>query len=248
MTVHPAASTRPAASTKIAFALQRLTALAPLDDEDRALLRGAAEASHKVPARREILAQGAPIRQASILLEGWAYRARMLPDGRRQILHFLLPGDLVGMCAHRNPTALTTITALTDVILCPAPQARAGQAGEGLAEAYATSRAREEELLLRQITRLGRLSAYERIIDWILETGERIALAGSSGETVFPLPVTQETIADMLGLTSVHVNRMLQSMRRDGLLRIQSGMVTILDRDRCVRLADYSIAGAAARR
>ncbi|HEV7803222.1 MAG TPA: Crp/Fnr family transcriptional regulator, partial [Burkholderiales bacterium] len=59
-----------------------------------------------------MLTEGHAIRRASILLDGWAYRARTLRDGRRQILHFLLPGDLIGMCQHRNPMALTTIIAL----------------------------------------------------------------------------------------------------------------------------------------
>jgi CRP-like cAMP-binding protein len=229
-------ATREAIPNKIT-ALQRLTALAPLNDRDRELLRSATATSYVVPARREILTEGHVIRRASILLDGWAYRARTLRDGRRQILHFLLPGDLIGMCQHHNPTALTTIVALTDVTLCAAPSS---EDGEGLAETYALSRYTEEEYLLHQIIRLGRLSAYERILDWILETGDRLALAGLSANDRFSLPVTQETMADMLGLTSVHVNRMLQSMWRDGLLRVQGGMVTILDRDRCVQIADYS--------
>jgi CRP-like cAMP-binding protein len=228
-----------AATTELA-ALQRLTALTPLDGHDRELLRAAAAAPYTLPARREILSEGRPIGRASILLDGWAYRARTLRDGRRQILHFLLPGDLVGVCHHRNPNALTTIIALTNVTLCAAPPPPPGQQGEGLAEMYALSRHREEEYLLHQIIRLGRLSAYERIVDWILETGDRLALAGLNAEDKFALPVTQETMADMLGLTSVHVNRMLQSMWREGLLRVQGGMVTILNRARCVQIADYS--------
>jgi CRP-like cAMP-binding protein len=228
-----------AATTELA-ALQRLTALTPLDGHDRELLRAAAAAPYTLPARREILSEGRPIGRASILLEGWAYRARTLRDGRRQILHFLLPGDLVGVCHHRNPNALTTIIALTNVTLCAAPPPLPGQQGEGLAEMYALSRHREEEYLLHQIIRLGRLSAYERIVDWILETGDRLASAGLNAEDKFALPVTQETMADMLGLTSVHVNRMLQSMWREGLLRVQGGIVTILNRARCVQIADYS--------
>jgi CRP-like cAMP-binding protein len=230
----------PAPSDEIAFALKRLASLVPLDGHDQALLQDAARVSHIVPARGEILAEGKPIRQAFILLDGWAYRARILSDGRRQILHMLLPGDLVGMCSHSNPTAMTEITALTNVVLCPAPPSRAGQVGEGLAEAYALSRAHEEGYLLRQITRLGRLSAYERIVDWIVELDERLVLAGLDCAAGFHLPATQETIADMLGLTSVHVNRMLQSMRRDGYLRIDSGIVKVLDRGRCLLMADYS--------
>ena len=224
---------------------QRMTALAPLDAADRALLDDAVGSAFAVHARRDILVQGQSIRQPLMLVEGWAYSAQMLRDGRRQVLHVLVPGDLIGMHPHQNPIAPATVTALTNVLLCPAPSPSPGQAGTGLAEAYAMSRAYEEQCLLRHIMRLGRLSAHERIIDWILEIGERVASAGLGTVDIFPLPATQETIADILGLTSVHVNRTVQSMRRDGLLKMQSGKVTILDRERCVRLADIPRAAAA---
>jgi CRP-like cAMP-binding protein len=236
-------SSRPALlalSPSVDFALTRLSGLAALGPDDEAALHEAAQAFSVIPARREILKEGDPIRQARILLDGWAYRSRILPDGRRQILHILLPGDLVGMCHQSTPVALTTMTALTDVVMCPAPDPCTMGKGEGLAEAYAASRMLEEKHLLHQITRLGRMSASERIVDWVLETGERLAAAGVAPADDFALPLIQEMIGDMLGLTSVHVNRMVQAMLRDGLLRVRGGRATVLDRKRCEQLVDYT--------
>ncbi|MDB5710330.1 MAG: Crp/Fnr family transcriptional regulator [Sphingomonas bacterium] len=224
----------------IRYPLSKLSALVPLDDHDRHLLSEAAKTTHLVQARREILREGDPIKRASLILNGWAFRARLLPDGRRQILYFLLPGDAIGLCRHLNPTALTTIVSHTNVLLCPAPEPRAEQLHTGLAEAYSMSQVHEEEHLLRHVTRLGRLGAYDRIIDWLLETGDRLALSGMGTPDRFPLPLTQEMIADTLGLTSVHVNRMLQLMARDKLVRLRNGTATLMDRAACVRLVDYT--------
>jgi CRP-like cAMP-binding protein len=72
------------------------------------------------------------------------------------------------------------------------------------------------------------MSAYERIQDWLSEIHERLLLAGRAGPESFPMPLTQEMLADALGLTSVHVNRTLQAMRRDGVLEWRGGTVRLL--------------------
>ena len=217
-------------------ALLRLGALAPLADADRQALGVAVESKRRVAARKEVLAEGEPIRRASVLLTGWACRVRELKDGRRQILGFVLPGELIGRYQHTQPCAPNSVLALTELMLCPAPEP---VPGSGLAEAYAISAALEEVALLRQVTRLGRLTALERTADLLLELHDRLALGGMANGRTFSLPVTQETLADVLGLTSVHVNRTLQVMRRDGLLTLSGGTVSLPDRARLAALVDY---------
>ncbi len=210
-------------------AFVRLNALALLDAEELAALHRAAKNARRVPARREVIAEGQPIQQPYIVLSGWAARTHTLFDGRRQIASLMLPGDLIGLCRQSDPTASATVLALTDVTLCPAPPPRADQHGTGLAEAYALSGAIDEACLLRSITRLGRLSAYERTADWLLEMHERLTLSGLASGNHFPMPLTQEMLADTLGLTSVHVNRTLQAMRRDGVVTLRGGSVVLSD-------------------
>lgn len=213
-----------------AAASSRLGAFAPLSDDARRALKLAAEMPHRVAASRDLVLAGQRTNGPLIVLEGWLGRVKLFSDGRRQILSFLVPGDVIQEPRTVHPVAPSTITALCDALLCPAPAAAAEE--EGLREAYAVSAALDETYLLRQIARLGRMSAYERIHDWLLEMHERLMLARRAGPDSFAMPLTQETLADALGLTSVHVNRTLQSMRRDDVLEWRGGVVRLKQRSR----------------
>ena len=111
--------------------------------------------------------------------------------------------------------------------ICRAPEAGLSPT---LARAYALNDALERAYLFAQITRLGRLNAHERLADFLLELQERFALAGLvRGDGQFEMPLTQEALADVLGLTPVHVNRVVQHSRRDGWLEWRAKRVTIHD-------------------
>lgn len=181
--------------------IRRLSALAPLSAADLAILLAALEKVRPFAPRSELLSERRGIAGSMFIVSGWAARVRILTDGRRQFLSFLLPGDLIGMCHQREPLAVSTVVALTPVTACPAPLSVSAT----LKEAYHVSQALEEANLLAQITRLGRLNAQERIGDLLLEFHERLALAGLSVKGSFEVPLTQEMLADALGLTSVHV-------------------------------------------
>lgn len=217
-------------------AVLRLSSLAPLDQAAVAAIHAAARSPRRTPAHREVMAEGAAVIEPSIVLAGWAARVRNFADGRRQILSLVLPGDLIGICNQREPLAATTIVALTEVILCRAPAAADHPA---LGEAYAASGALENAYLFRQIARIGRFNAYERLIDWLLETRERLLMVGLATENSAPMPLTQECLADALGLTSVHVNRTLQMVRREGLLDLRGGTAKFHDAQRLAELVDY---------
>jgi len=207
-----------------ACASSRLGALASLSDAERLALRQAAEFPQRIRGTRDLILAGQRTPGPLLLLDGWLGRVQLFSDGRRQILSFLLPGDVIQDAGTFQPVAPSTITAMSDSVLCPAPAPQ----GQGLREAYAASVALDEIYLLRQIARLGRMSAYERIQDWLSEIHERLLLAGRAGPESFPMPLTQEMLADALGLTSVHVNRTLQAMRRDGVLEWRGGTVRLL--------------------
>lgn len=223
--------------------ITRLGRLARLHPGDRAALTIAERTARRSPARREIVAERSPVREARAILSGWAFRQRILANGSRQILQFLLPGDLFGLCRHERPLAMSSIAAVTEVITCQLPDA--GNDG-ALERAYSMSAALEEFYLLAQITRLGRLDAVSRLADWLLETHDRLRIAGLCDGDTFAMPLTQEMLADCLGLTSVHMNRTLQAMRRDNLLQGKMGSVTLPDRQRLENLVDYRPAHVAA--
>jgi len=207
-------------------AVRRLNTLVPLDDDATFALTDALTTARPIKPRRELIGEGHEIVEPLLILSGWAARVRFLADGRRQFLSFLLPGDVVGLGQQSRPVATATVIALTPVEICSAPLRDKSPA---LAEAYALSRALDEAYLLANITRLGRLNAQERIGDLFLELLERLRMAGLESGNSFALPLTQEMIADALGLTSVHVNRMIQLFRREGDLTWKTGRLTLTD-------------------
>lgn len=209
-------------------AIRRLSSLVVLDQESVAALARATNVQKNLPARGELLRDGKPIKTPLMILSGWAARVRQLEDGRRQIMSFLLPGDLIGNCRHIHPVAVSTVVSLTPLRYCAAPQLSASQA---LQEAFSISSALDEAYLLAQITRLGRLNAEERIVDLFLELHERLTLCGLAHHGRIQYPLTQEMLADATGLTQVHVNRTLQALRRRGDIALSAGSLTIVDPD-----------------
>lgn len=207
-------------------ALLRLAALSPLAPATLSTLSAAVAQALPVRARRELLNEGREIDGPLLLLRGWAARVRLLPDGRRQFLNFLVPGDVIGLSDVPQALATATVIAVTDGVVCTPPDATTLP---DLAAAYAIGRALDEAQLLAQIVRLGRFNAQERIADLLLELHERLTLNGLARGHSFDVPLTQEALADALGLTSVHVNRMVQQARRDGDLQWKGGRVTLTD-------------------
>ena len=216
---------RPAMGHSVS-ALSRLSRLASLDKlAEAALIEAMSRPQHFRP-RRDLMVEGRDIASPHLILSGWAARVRILLDGRRQFLNFLLPGDVVGLYHHQRPLAPTSIITLTEVTTCTPP---AWGANPSLDEAYGVAHALDEAFLLAQIARLGRMNAMERIGDLMLELQERLTMSDLTHGPSFELPITQETLADALGLTAVHVNRMLQAARRAGDLIWSSRSITIPD-------------------
>lgn len=201
-----------ASASILAPAVRRLNALTALDVNAAQALRGALARARAYHPPVELLVEGQRITETLLLLDGWAARVRNLADGRRAIMNFLLPGDLIGNCDHDHPIAASTVVALTRVAVCPAPPR--GQS-PALDRAYKLSRATEEAYLLAQITRLSRLNAHDRLADLLLELLERLGAAGLAPNGRYDFPMTQEIVGDALGLSTVHVNRTLQQVRRD---------------------------------
>ena len=214
--------------------IARLAALAPLRDLEIAALERACRSQLHFGAHRDIVMEGMPVSSPLIICSGWAAQVRYFADGRRQILGLLLPGELIGLCHRPNAPAASTITAMTDLVVCPAPRPRPGS--EALEQAYAVSKGLEEVYLLRQIARLGQLSACERITDLMLEIRERLALAGLADDRSFPMPLTQKVMADILGLTSVHVSRTLLSIRQRGDWEMRNGSVQLSNTKRLEKM------------
>jgi CRP-like cAMP-binding protein len=222
--------------------LRRLASYAPLDPASQAVIRGLNDRQIH-PAGSELCGERGPVRRPRFVLTGWAARLRWLADGRRQILGFVLPGEAIGLCLRPHPLALTTTVAITSLQTVDAtPVLRAVAAAEppaGLAEGVRLAASMDEALLLDQLVRLGRQTAYERICHLLLEFHDRLGDVGLSRNGGFALPLTQEVLADATGLSIVHVNRVLQQLRRDRMIDLRGGHATLHDLEQLRRVADY---------
>ena len=186
----------------------------------------------RVPAGGEIIRSGDEAPELYTLYSGWAFRFKTLPDGRRQILNFLLPGDLLGLQAAMFDAALHGIEALTEVQLCVLPRRdiwRLFGDMPALAFDVAWLGSREESIVDENLTSAGRRSATERVAALIVALYKRTKILGLVAGETFAFPLTQQHIADALGLSLVHTNKTLARLRRLGMYKQVNGMLTLVN-------------------
>jgi CRP-like cAMP-binding protein len=225
--------------------ISRLRALARISEAEIAFLMNTLGPVERYASGTELLREGEIIPGPCYILEGWALRTRYLSDGRRQVFGFVLPGDAIGLCERERPLALTSIVSCTPICLCDATAARPACLGINpdfpeLTRAHQRAMALDEAYLLHQIIRIGRQTAYERLVHVILELHSRCQAAGLCDGSSFELPLTQEILADSLGLSIVHVNRTMQTLRREQMIEHRSSLLTLKDKARLMMIAEYS--------
>ena len=176
------------------------------------------------------------------LVDGWVFLYDLLQDGRRQILHFALPGALLGL--YSDSVAPYGAQALTDAAVGVIPHTNLGplveeHAGVGLRLAWMVGR--ERNLAYEHLSSIGRRSARERVARSLLELFVRYRMQWPSYRAdEMHLPLTQEHIADATGLTGVHVNRILRELRKDGIVEFHYRRLRILNPDKLFDVAGIS--------
>jgi CRP-like cAMP-binding protein len=167
------------------------------------------------------------------LYSGWAFRYKQLSDGRRQILAFVIPGDIVTpemLCSGAYPVPFS-IKTLTDVCLCSFEIKKFSGMMSSEAQAERLKQMEEHYVgaIYRRMTDIGRRSAAGRLAQLILELERRLSRRKLTRGKTFDFPLRQEHLADALGLTTVYVNRTLANFRKDGLIELSRQEMTILD-------------------
>ena len=210
--------------------LKHLEMLASLSDADRDLLIIALGAPVQLCAGQQVVPQNALLDNPVFILSGWVCRAVTLADGRRQILDFYVPGDLVGFSTNPNARAEATYLCLTDVVTSSAREMIARVRRESghytaLAAALASIEREIERNLLDQIVRLGRMQAVERMVDLMADLYVRLHRAGRANG--FLMPLTQDILGDALGLSTVHINRALQQLKLTHLIKTRAKRIEV---------------------
>jgi CRP-like cAMP-binding protein len=173
---------------------------------------------------------------------GWLFRYKILHNGDRQIVDFILPGQIVGLQACLFKASLYSIATVTDALVSAIPLDAIDSVFEQdprLAKALFWSAVSEAAIVGEHLIDAARRSAHERVSHLMLELFIRLKTGGHTDGMSFNIPLTQELIGDALGLTTVHVNRTLRSLREDGLIKMSGKCVTILNFDALSLLSDF---------
>jgi CRP-like cAMP-binding protein len=222
--------------------LRSLPVFLPHTVDELALIESLKREQIVVKADAPIIHEGQANAALYTLLRGWAFRFKTLSDGRRQILNFLLPGDFIGVQQKMSASAAHGVQALSEVLLCVFQrdalfQVHTGSPSLGFGVTWLT--AQEESLVDDTLLSVGRRSAEERIARLLVILFKRVAaLMPAGGDAGVPFPLTQQHVADGLGLSLVHTNKTLRKLEKRGLYSIREGRLYLLDIHAMARLAD----------
>ncbi len=194
-------------------------------------------------ADTDIVSEAMIPRSAFVMLQGMAVRYRALADGGRQIMTFLIPGDICDIHIFLAQAMDHSIGTITPVRLAPISRemiVSTVATHPRIAAALWWSSMQEEAMLRERIVSLGRRDARGRLAYLLCELLWRHAAVGLAHGTAMRLPLTQTELGDALGLTPVHVNRVLKDFRERRLLTIDHGLLTIIDIDQLKHIADFT--------
>lgn len=222
--------------------IAKLETRGPLCDEDREALHALYDDWRDIGARRNLIREGDRPDHIVLMIEGWAARYKLLPDGARQITAFLIPGDFCDLHVTILGEMDHGITTLTRSRVTFVPRQRMDELTErpSLCKAFWWATLVDSAVLRAWIVNIGRRDAFEAIGHLICELYVRMKNIGLVNGHRFEVPLTQEEIADALGLTSVHVNRVLQRLRAEDLISFSHGMLTIHDYARLERASGFN--------
>ena len=222
--------------------LLKLRARDVVGREEEEVLRVSVAEIRDHQAGRTIVRAGTTLSASTLLVEGVVCRYKDLADGQRQIMELHVAGDFVDLHGFLLKQLDHNIGTMTPVKVAMVPH----DALRGITETHPHlgrmlwfSTLLDAAIHREKILSIGRRSALSRIAHIFCELHVRLRLVGLGSESGVELPLTQADLADVTGLTSVHVNRMLKKLRDDNLLTFRSGMVTVGDWERLQRVAEF---------
>lgn len=221
---------------------QKLSAFVALSEAERAVLDRLHRRRRSFAAGRDLVFQGQSTHAAYILASGWVCSYKTQPDGTRQIVDFQIPGDFLGLRSvllRTSDHGFEPITDIEAIEVLASDLLDAFAQTPRLATAILWAASRDEAMVVEHLVGVGRRDAGARMAHFLLELASRLSLVGLGNRSGYDCPLTQYHLADALGLSAVHVNRVLRQLRERGLVTFRDGRVSIDDHDGLVRLADF---------
>jgi len=221
---------------------RKLSVFVALSEEELAVLERLQECRHSFVVGRDMVHQGQSNQAAYILSSGWVCSYKIQADGTRQIVDFQVPGDFLGL---RSVLLRTSDHGFEPIVDIEAAEVMTSDLLEAFAQAPRLATAilwaasRDEAMVVEHLVGIGRRDANARMAHFLLELGSRLALVDMGSKKGYDCPLTQYHLADVLGLSAVHVNRVLRQLRENGLLTFRDGHVTFQNYDGLVELAEF---------
>lgn len=192
--------------------------------------------------REDIIREGEKPNHLNLIVEGWACRYKGLQDGRRQIVAFFLPGDLCDLHVYILREMDHSLGAITPISYAEISREEFERATEGrprIIQAMWWDTLVTAAIQREWTTDIGQRSAMERVGHLLLELLYRSESVGLSNGNSCELPITQTDLADAMGMTPVHANRVLQELRAQGLIELSARRLVIPDREALERVANF---------
>jgi len=222
--------------------IDKLQRFATLNEADVAELTRATARARSVKARHDLIREGDRPGPVFVILEGWAFRYKILPNGLRQVLAHLMPGDAcdlhIGLLAEMDHS-IQTVTKARIATIERAEMEAILERCPGVAKAMYISQLVDEGTMRAWITSMGRRSSAERVAHLMSELYLRARNIGLTCETHLEVPLSQSLLADSLGMTAVHLNRVLKKLRLDDAITIKRGSLTITDPGKLAQMAGF---------
>ena len=222
--------------------IDKLSGFIALSPAEVAALAAATADPRKYLPKHDLIREGDRPGPVFVVLEGWAYRYKILPNGARQVLAFLMPGDScdlhVGLLAEMDHSIQTITPALVATI----ERARIDEIMDrhpGIAKAMYLGQLIDEGTMRAWITSMGRRASIERVAHLMCELYLRARNIGLTLDTKFALPLSQLMLADSLGMTPVHLNRVMKELRERGAMTLQRGSLIIEDPAQLIQIAGF---------
>src|SRR6478735_869980 len=220
----------------------RLARLMKLSAADLRNLERIVDNERLVKRRHDLVVIGDEYRNLCFVKDGYAIRYKLLRSGKRQILNVILPGDVIGFPVSFFDRSIYSIVAVSDLTynICSLDsyvRLCYEQPQFGLVLSWLA--AQEAAIYAEHIVDIGRRTPLERLAHFLLEMHSRLLAVGRAQETSFDLQFSQEIIADVLGLSVPHLNRVMQKLRAEKLIESRSRLVNLVDVPSLRKLAHY---------
>lgn len=222
--------------------IDKIRSYVPLTPDDVDLLTAACGNVRNVPARHDLIREGDKPGPVFVVVEGWACRYKILPEGGRQIVAFLIPGDFCDMHVAVLDEMDHSIATLTTARIALIPQAEIEaliDTRPSITKAFWRTQLVDEGVLRAWIVSMGRRDALQRVAHLLCELYVRLRVIGHAKDGQCQIPLTQIVLADALGLTPVHVNRVLRRLREANAIRTEGGKMAIANADQLANIAGF---------